>query len=453
MNTANRFFRKYLFSSILILCAFFIINIGLIIGVLAISWNNSTDPDIPLSQIVDCIHTNEQGTVSADKRASELLNEKSSWAMVLNTKGEVTWEEAMPDNLPRQYSAVEIAKFSRWYLDEYPVLVQEIPSGLLVIGCPSDSLVKCNFVTDADYIRTAIKGIIVVVICNITLMLLLFWYNTRKVEKAVTPILNGIAMIAHGNTVALSENGELAEINAEVNRAGKYILKKDQARAEWIAGISHDVRTPLTIMLGYAGEIEDDEVLPSRTRTQAKLIRQKGEKLRHLIADLNLTSKLEYSMQPLHLETVYPVELVRQVITEYLNNEVDEKYLFELQVAENANTLSFQGDVALLIRLLDNLIGNAIHHNPDGCTISIIVCKQESTCLIGVEDNGIGMREEQIISLNDCIFANPYNHKNEMPHGLGLRLSTQIVQAHNGKIIFTNRPSKGLSVHITIPLT
>lgn len=453
MNTVKRFFRKYLFSSLLILLAFLIINAGLLLGVLVISWNSSTDPDIPISQIASGIQTDEQGTVYADARVSELLTEKASWAMVLDGSGEVIWEEGLPSNLPRQYSAIEIAKFSRWYLEKYPVLTQEVSSGLLVIGCPPDSLVKYNFVTDANYIQTGTRGIAVVIVANIVLMLLLFWYNTRKVEKAVAPILNGIETFSHGKAVALSETGELAEINAEVNRAGKYILKKDQARAEWISGISHDVRTPLSIMLGYAGEIEDDGTLPTKTRTQAKLIREKGEKLRQLIADLNLASKLEYSMQPLNLEMVYPVELIRQVITEYLNNGIEEKYFFELQVDENTNALSFQGDRALLIRLLDNLIVNAINHNPDGCAIVIAIDKQETDCVISVTDNGVGMKEEQLLSLNNGVFVNQiYHNENDIPHGLGLRLSTQIVQAHNGKISFSKGLPTGLDVHITIPL-
>lgn len=452
MNTVKRFFRKYLASSLLILFAFLIINAGLLLGVLVISWNSSTDPDIPISQIAGCIHTDEHGTVYADELASELLSEKASWAMVLDDSGNVIWEKGLPRHLPRQYSAIEIAKFSRWYLEEYPVLTQEVSSGLLVIGCPPDSLVKYNFVTDANYIQTGIRGIAAVIVADIVLMLLLFWHNTRKVEKAVAPILNGIETFSHGMPVALSETGELAEINAEVNRAGKYILKKDQARAEWISGISHDIRTPLSVMLGYAGEIEDDDTLPTKTRAQAKLIRQKSEKLRHLISDLNLVSKLEYAMQPLNLETVYPVELTRQVITEYLNNGMDEKYSFELQVGENATALSFQGDKALLIRLLDNLIVNAVNHNPDGCAIVITIDKRQTDCVISVTDNGVGMKAEQLLSLNNGVFASqscPY--ENDIPHGLGLRLSAQIVQAHKGKISFSNRLPTGLHIDITIP--
>ena len=81
--------------------------------------------------------------------------------------------------------------------------------------------------------------------------------------------------------------------NAELNKAGKHLLQKEQARAEWINGVSHDVRTPLSIILGYASEIEKNEDASQPVQLQASIIRKQSEKLRSLIADLNLTSRLE----------------------------------------------------------------------------------------------------------------------------------------------------------------
>ena len=110
----------------------------------------------------------------------------------------------------------------------------------------------------------------------------------------------------------MEETGELAEINASLNKAGDYLLKKDNTRAEWIRGISHDIRTPLSMILGYASEIEETSSLPETTRKQAEIIRRHSEKLKNLVEDLNLTTKLEYSMQPMQKQRLDPVELARQ---------------------------------------------------------------------------------------------------------------------------------------------
>ena len=114
----------------------------------------------------------------------------------------------------------------------------------------------------------------------------------------------GIQDLSRGSYQPLDERGELAEINAGLNRAGDYLMQKDNTRAEWIRGVSHDIRTPLSMVLGYASELEDDDTLPTDARQQAGMIRRQGERLRSLVEDLNLTTKLEYALQPIRRETV-----------------------------------------------------------------------------------------------------------------------------------------------------
>ena len=72
----------------------------------------------------------------------------------------------------------------------------------------------------------------------------------------------------------------MAEINIKLNNAGDYLIKKDNTRAEWIRGVSHDIRTPLSMILGYSSEMEDNPELPAATRKQAGIIREQSEKLR-----------------------------------------------------------------------------------------------------------------------------------------------------------------------------
>src|SRR5699024_5099870 len=129
-----------------------------------------------------------------------------------------------------------------------------------------------------------------------------------------------------GKAQHLDENGELAEINAGLNRAAAYMHQKDNTRAEWIRGVSHDIRTPLSMVLGYASELEDDALLPQEARKQAGIIRRESEKMKRLIDDLNLTTKLEYALQPVHRKEVDWVELNRQTISEFLNNGLDGRY-------------------------------------------------------------------------------------------------------------------------------
>ena len=274
MENIKRFFRKYLLKSAAILILFFILNIVLIFCVLIWAWQSSSRPEIPLRQISESITLDENGTLTAADTLPDILDDKKAWAMMLDDSGQVFWQECMPDELPRKYAATDIAKFSRWYLQDYPVYVLEHPAGLLVIGCEPNSIVKYNFALDVTYLTTIALGIGIVIIVNVLLIVLLFWRNTRNVEKAVVPILNGIETISQGNPIDLPAKGEWAEINIKLNNAGDYLIKKDNTRAEWIRGVSHDIRTPLSMILGYSSEMEDNPELPAATRKQAGIIRE-----------------------------------------------------------------------------------------------------------------------------------------------------------------------------------
>src|SRR5699024_5131421 len=124
----------------------------------------------------------------------------------------------------------------------------------------------------------------------------------------------------------LDERGELAEISSGLYRAGDFLMQNDNTRAEWIRGVSHDIHTPLYTVLGYASELDDDDALPTEARQQAGMIRRQGERLKSLVDDLNLTTKLEYALQPIHRETVDLTEIGRQAVSEVLNSGVPERY-------------------------------------------------------------------------------------------------------------------------------
>lgn len=453
MEATYYFLRKYFISTILILILFFVLNVVAVVGVLLFANNHSSNSEISVKIISNHISVNNQGDIIADDTVRKILDEKQAWAMLLDEDGLVIWQNNMPKDLPTKYTATDIAKFSRWYLEEYPTYVYEHLAGLLVIGGAPNSLVKWHYTMDTQYTSLLLGGIVFVGVANIFLMLLLFWRNIHRVQQAITPILHGIEKISEGQGISLPEKGELAQINYKLNKASNHLLKREQARVEWINGISHDVRTPLAIMLGYASEIEEDKCLPEKIKGQAGMIRQQGIKLRQLITDLNLASKLEYAMQPLHIDRIYPLELVRQVISDYLNEGLDEKYSFNLLASSKLDTLVIQGDYALLTRLLDNLIGNAICHNPNGCHLVIKIENHSNRCIISVIDDGVGMGAEQLDTLNHGVFTKKTDQATgETAHGLGLQLAKQIIQAHHGDIHFEQGIPNGLKVCISIPI-
>ena len=453
MNTVQRFFRRYIFSTVGIMILFLTVNIVLFFAIIFVGSISGSDAAFSVSDFSDHIVL-QDGKWVADDTALSMLEDQSAWAMLLDEDGDVVWQQDLPENLPHSYTSAEVASFSRWYLEDYPVKIWTRMDGcLMVVGYQPGALVKYYFSLEWPYMGVMFGGIAAVFMINLLLIVFLILRNTRKIERAMTPILQGIQNLSHGKPSHLDEQGELAEINAGLNRAADYMRKKDNTRAEWIRGVSHDIRTPLSMVLGYASELEDDCALPQEARKQAGIIRRESEKMRRLIDDLNLTTKLEYALQPVHFKDVDWTELCRQAVSEVLNSGLESRYEIVFNELQPGRSIHLLGDDGLLRRMLDNLLRNCVTHNPQGCRIELSVGEKNGCCLCTVSDDGVGIAPEFLNALkqgDDIASTQDSDGKSE--HGLGLKLVEQIVKAHRGIISFSGNTPRGLEVKISLPI-
>lgn len=138
-------------------------------------------------------------------------------------------------------------------------------------------------------------------------------------------------------------------------------------------------------------------------------------------------------MQPLNIQSFFISELIRKVVVGYLNNLYDNKYTLELSISDDVQGYKINGDMRLFERALNNIIGNSIKHNKNGCDIFIELKKQNNGCMIEIKDNGTGFTEDVLENLTAS---------NEMPsgvsHGLGLFIVKQIIAVHGGETYFKN---------------
>lgn len=242
--------------------------------------------------------------------------------------------------------------------------------------------------------------------------------------------------------------------------------KRDTARTEWISGVSHDIRTPLSMVMGYADNLENDAELPEEARKQAGIIKEQSLKIKTLIEDLNLTSKLEYQMQPLRMEKYVPAALLRSVAVSCLNGGLEEGYELEADIGEELEGLVLAGDVRLMTRALHNLIGNSIRHNT-GCRIllsgRLVQQGPVPLCRIGVKDDGNGIPQEirDILEEKPAMggtgaaeggksLAGQPGNPSGRPHIMGLRIVKQIINAHGGRMEFSG---DGREVILLLPVT
>ena len=404
-----------------------------------------------VSVIAAGVQKQEDGSFLVSEEARLALNERYVWAMQLDDAGNVIWSDRLPEDLPRHYTAGEIASFSRWYLEDYPVYSWSDEDGLLVLASAPGSEWKYLMQSSTYMIEQATVWVPAVLILNLltalALALLLGW----RMYRAASPLAEGISGLAQGQGVKLSERGVLGLLSANLNRASEQLLaqrtllrKRDRTRTEWIAGVSHDIRTPLSLVQGNAAQLESSQELPAQARHKARVIREQSQRIGRLVSDLNLASKLEYELQPLHIAPFRPAAMLRAAAAEVLNHAAGERVSVEMDIAPEAGVMSANGDEALLRRAVDNLLRNSVRHNPGQIQLSLRLSVSEQQWCMTVQDNGSGLPEDVLQRLRRP-------QENALPsHGLGLVLVQQIVRAHGGTVCFENT-QPGLKVTLSFP--
>ncbi|MCI8816171.1 MAG: HAMP domain-containing histidine kinase [Angelakisella sp.] len=396
--------------------------------------------------------------VAADLSASgiseeteQALDSNHIWAMLLDVNGVCDWSVSLPEEIPTQYTIQDVAVFSKGYLQDYPVFVRNTDDGLLVLGYPKDSFMKLtgNYfpIRAIRILPLFVTGILAI---DIVLLFLVYYFSKRKIAKNTEPIMVSIKALSTGKPVDLSIRGELSEIADSVNQASQVLSRQNQARANWISGVSHDIRTPLSMIMGYAGRIAGDTATSGEIQQEAEIIRAQSAKIKDLVQDLNLVSQLEYEMQPLHKEPVRLSKLLRSYAADLLNAGISEKHSIEVEISSEAETAVIDCDARLILRAIGNLVQNSINHNPQGCDIFLSLDCSSEDVSITVADNGVGMSAEKMRELEEKPhYMESTDERLDLRHGLGLLLVRQIVEAHSGAMKMESAPQSGYKAVLT----
>ena len=461
MKSVPKLIRR--FVSILLLSSVLLIVLNIvIIAVIAAGQAANAGPWKTAEEAATSIKSTDNGYILSEE-VSEKLNSQDVWAILIdNGTLEVVWHtDNLPDTVPMRYTVSDIADLTRGYIDGYPTFTSGTDNGLIVVGYPKDSFWKHLWPSwDYQLIAHAPQTALSIIAINLTAIFIIYAAANTKLLKSVKPITNGIQALSTGEPVHVREKGLLSEVSVHINKTSevlqsqKYQLwKKETARANWIAGVSHDIRTPLSMVMGYASQLEVSAHLTDDERKMAAVILKQSERIKNLVSDLNLATKLEYNMQPINARQENAVAIVRQVAVNFINTNIDSKYSIEWITDEALSACFVNADRDLLKRAVSNLIQNCLNHNESGCTIYVSVEAAQNNCIIRIEDNGIGATDEQIEQLDTA----PHymvcdTNTTEQRHGLGLLIVKQIAASHHGTTVIEHSRFGGFEVKIILPM-
>ena len=460
MKNILKLIRRFVITIILSIFLLLFLNIFLF-EFIFFKYSTDDSPSDKTFEIAKMIKFKDRKYFLPDKEISN-LKKQNIWAIVIdNDSKKVIWQtKNLPGEIPKEYSVFDIALFSHAYIKGYPVFTAKIRNDLLVLGYPKDSYWKYSTATwNYRLIQNVPNFFLTFLLSNIFFVFLIYIFSNSKLLKSVNPIIKGIQDLPKDKPVKIDEKGVLSELAKSINKTSEILQNqreqlrnKDTARANWIAGVSHDIRTPLSMIMGYASQLKTSSNLSDEMAKKLSVILKQSERIKNLINDLNLASKLEYNMQPFEKKKENAVALVRQVIVDFLNMDIDEKFPIEWKTKSEFVSCFVNVDKNLIKRALANLIQNSINHNENGCTIYVSVKEDEKNCIICVEDNGIGVSDEELEKLNNT----PHymvcdKNTTEQQHGLGLLIVKQIMDVHNGQVEIKHSEYGGFKVVLQIP--
>jgi len=278
----------------------------------------------------------------------------------------------------------------------------------------------------------------IMLVLSVVLALIIAGVVSRPIES-----LNKSAKkLAEGNyDIQFSCGGykEIHELSDTLNNAASELSKVEKLRRELMANISHDLRTPLALIYGYAEMMNDfpDEI----NMDQTKLIMDETKRLSSLVNDILDVSRLESGAMKLNAAIYNFTESIRQTIDRLEKLVSKDGYSFTFEYAEN---IFVKADELKITQVFYNLLVNAIHYSTNDLLISVRQISSGTTVKIEVEDHGEGINEKNIPYIWDRYYKAGEKHKRAITGtGLGLSIVKKIIVLHGGTYGVESKPGIG----------
>lgn len=264
---------------------------------------------------------------------------------------------------------------------------------------------------------------------------------------------------SNGKTVAVE--GVFRDVTERL-AAEKKISENNRNRQLMLSYISHDLKTPITYILGYSEAIQKgiiDSEEEKRKTIEAIISRTKS--LTKLVDDISLLSKLEASKFNYEFEKISCMELAEELRSQHAGDfsensaygVADRQYSFDISDAVREENYVL-ADVKRIDQVFENIFSNAVKATENGGRIEVScgIDRMKKIFFVSVSDNGAGISEEDLPHIFENFYRSPKTKRRRGGSGLGLSLSKQIIKGHNGDIMVTSEIDRGSKFTFVLPL-
>lgn len=278
-------------------------------------------------------------------------------------------------------------------------------------------------------------------------------FLSRTLTRPIRELTRATHAISTGDLtqqVPIRSKDELGELAQAFNKMSSELSRSVNARKQMTADIAHELRTPLSLILGHAEAVHDG-VLPP-TRENFEIIREEAARLEHLVNDLRTLSLADAGELGMSLQTLEPQRLIQDVASLYQHQAQQKNIALELDAAPHLATIEV--DPARMTQVLTNILDNALRHTPVGGRIILAARPAGDSIELSVQDSGPGLPTGDLDRIFERFYrADSSRQRNDGGSGLGLAIAKSIVRAHGGQLTAESETGAGLKITVRLPKT
>ncbi len=391
-------------------------------------------------------------------QGKEIIRDNSLWVQIIDKNGNVLDAYNTGESISKKYDVFEITQDSMNSdaIKNQTLFVSsfmEHSNYGVIIGCDSSRVSKYNVKITGGIKKAIVISLIVLIIVFVIIGIFAGIIYSKSISEPVINIVENINSLEQDKELIIYDRKSIysqvyesiKKLQVRLNDAKEERAKIEKQREEWISNISHDMKTPLTTIKGYAEIMADQdyEVTLEEQTKFAQIIKKNVSVIEGLVKDLNLSKLIKEGKVLMKKEQIDVCSLLKECC-----DNTDVKYRDRIIQNFEGKKIFINADKNYIRRVFTNIICNAFIHNGDEVKV-LVECYEKDDVIVEISDNGKGMTKEEL----ENIFSRYYRGKASTEidgSGLGMAISYEIVKAHNGRIEIESAKEQGTKFVINL---
>lgn len=311
----------------------------------------------------------------------------------------------------------------------------EIQGGVLV-SIPTPEVTKMRIEVIKIFLFNAAVAALLVAV--------LVYFISKRITKPLSQITEAARSIAGGDfsrRVSIDAENEFSELGETFNHMAASIEQLENMRSSFIANVSHDLRTPMTTIIGFVQGIMDGTIPEEKHKWYLSIVLDESKRLSRIVTDLLDLSKLEQGSFNIEMREFDINELIRLNIIKF-EKRITEKNI-RLTVGFESENLRVMADKDAIQRVVTNLFDNAVKFTQEGGFIDINTGVKQGRAFVSIQNSGMGIEQKDLIHIFDRFYKTDKSRSQDKNGaGLGLYIVKSILQAHGEKVWAESEPGQ-----------